>query len=738
MSHEIVLAGCRPEPLGSYLKAIGVLRLVASQTESSVLGWWNDSTFVLRSARTAEEIVQFFLTEWIPTPVLSPWNKDGQISATTLGNAAASLKASTEPRFAPYRQALEIAQQVLAEVEAEEVAAHRARRKVDMKAMQLRLLRNRLPDEALGWLDAVVAVGDDVAYSPLLGTGGNDGRFDFAKHFMEQLQAALDLPSKTRVRRRRHAGSSTAPRGESLLRAALFADPAVLERGPVGMHFPGQADVKFSPIGGDSLVNPWDVVLAVEGAIAFAPAFARRAGSAQARATFPFAFAGDAITNFAAAEGEDADGEFWAPLWSRPATYPEVARLLAEGRAEWNGRQARAAVDAARAACSLGVDRGISAFSRHLVVVRRGKSRLAQAVGRIAVREDPSVGVLTTIDGWLSRLRDAKMPPAVRAASAAVDRALWEATTASRASSFLGVLAAVADCERAVSCSPKARERVAPVVLDASRWWGVVDDGTTELRLAAALASARDPDGSSLRLLLRPQRRDAHGRLTWLEPGDGPRVQGFGRRPLPEVLADALVQRTLDVLARSDDTAHRGVQPAFLRAPIRARLADLTALVDRTLDLVRLERALNALLVLDRWQPLGGPRVPGALSAGAVVAPPVPLGLLVPFFCPQPLRLAGRDEPLVLTPQSRWPHALRAGRLGEVLGEARLRLQMERLEVAPTDVSVMANACDPIRVAAALLVPVEPVDARDALLWLAPPSEANVAPASSVVSPPST
>src|SRR5690554_4725912 len=44
---EIGLDGCRPTPLASYLKAIGVLRLVGEQADPGVRGRWTDAGFGL-------------------------------------------------------------------------------------------------------------------------------------------------------------------------------------------------------------------------------------------------------------------------------------------------------------------------------------------------------------------------------------------------------------------------------------------------------------------------------------------------------------------------------------------------------------------------------------------------------------------------------------------------------------------------------------------------------------------
>ena len=37
---EVLLPGCQPEPLSSYLKSLGVLRLVALQLDPEARGFW--------------------------------------------------------------------------------------------------------------------------------------------------------------------------------------------------------------------------------------------------------------------------------------------------------------------------------------------------------------------------------------------------------------------------------------------------------------------------------------------------------------------------------------------------------------------------------------------------------------------------------------------------------------------------------------------------------------------------
>src|ERR1035441_10887872 len=73
----IRLGGCALEPLGSYLKALSVLRLVSEQADGSARGWWERGSFHLETELDDNGLVSFFLERYRPTPILSPWNGGG-------------------------------------------------------------------------------------------------------------------------------------------------------------------------------------------------------------------------------------------------------------------------------------------------------------------------------------------------------------------------------------------------------------------------------------------------------------------------------------------------------------------------------------------------------------------------------------------------------------------------------------------------------------------------------------
>ncbi|MDA0661099.1 MAG: type I-U CRISPR-associated protein Csx17, partial [Planctomycetota bacterium] len=110
-------------------------------------------------------------------------------------------------------------------------------------------------------------------------------------------------------------------------------------------------------------ISPWSVLLSTEGAFQLLGGISRRMGSrSQPYAVFPFVSNPVAPAN--ASEVGCSWGEFWAPLWTSPATLGEVQALLQRGLARIGGRAAKAPSEFATAALSVGVDAGLAEFVR--------------------------------------------------------------------------------------------------------------------------------------------------------------------------------------------------------------------------------------------------------------------------------------------------------------------------------------------------------------------------------------
>ena len=72
---DLNLHGCTREPLAGYLKALAVLRIVSEQKDRNARGFWKGNSFVLRSIfETPQELTEFFMTQYSPSPIFRPWN----------------------------------------------------------------------------------------------------------------------------------------------------------------------------------------------------------------------------------------------------------------------------------------------------------------------------------------------------------------------------------------------------------------------------------------------------------------------------------------------------------------------------------------------------------------------------------------------------------------------------------------------------------------------------------------
>src|SRR5438874_6145998 len=110
--NTIRLEGCEVEPLGSYLKALAVLRLVTEQVDSKARGWWVPACFCLETILGQDGLVQFFLERYAPTPILSPWNGGSGFYPKDRKVGMEAITTSTGDRFSVYRDAIQKARQI--------------------------------------------------------------------------------------------------------------------------------------------------------------------------------------------------------------------------------------------------------------------------------------------------------------------------------------------------------------------------------------------------------------------------------------------------------------------------------------------------------------------------------------------------------------------------------------------------------------------------------------------------
>lgn len=699
-----------PYPLSAYLAAVGLLRVIGEQRDREVTGSWTSDSFVLDGIEP-DELVTFLLEDFAPSPVFSPWNKEGDPTQNkTTSEQLGHLVDSADARFRTYRDTVDAWRSIAGSAAWADGDKHE----------RLLAWRSTAPDPALGWIDAAAAAGPDRAwFPPLLGSGGNDGRFEFARLLHgELIRLFLD------DRQTRHT--------EGWLRSLLFGDPGpALVDSTSGMYDGDAAGgPNSSPQGSaPSASNPWAIVLAFEGLIAFGSAVASRLGVGRRQLVgAPFTVRASNADG-TAAPGEDARGEFLAPLWSRPARWSELRRLIGEGRLSWHGGMATDSVDAIRAVASLGADRGIDSFARHQIAKRNGLSYVAAPAGRVLVGDVTGIGGLGSADAWVKGARSVQTA-SVQAAARRYDRAQIAVVEADgRPESYQDALIALADLERAVSSSGAGRERCDPFplqtrgapTLDAATWMPILDDGTPELRLAASVASLQDHDHlpGARHPVVRLALRGLGGTPRWprwaedSDQRDPLAIEAWQARE--GVLLAVLRRRLLEapevpVRPGPDTTEGRlDLRPVGYGSGLWARLDDVAAVLRGSVDVDRTMVIARGLALLDGWD---GPDVRRSLSTSTPQHVPEPWFAAVRLCTSADLLRIRTDntdsDPVQVPARRRWARDISTGSLDHVGEDAATILR--RLGVTHLR-HLAAPAIDDRRaIALALLVRIAPFD----------------------------
>ena len=431
-------------------------------------------------------------------------------------------------------------------------------------------MRSETAARHVGYIDACYVLTAEEAAAPLLGSGGNDGSRDFGVNFAESLGDLVDFGD----------GSPTARARTELESALLDIARRAEARGSMGQFSPGQGGPNGT-IGyeGYNPLNAWDVVLALEGTVVFAGALTRQWGATGgSRAAFPFTFesTGAGAGSLSSEDPNRPRGEFWTPLWTKPATFLEAAAIFAEGRLTVGDRSARNGLDAARSVARIGAARGIGGFERYSIVQPDSKMPYqATPLGRLHTPDRPREDLVADLDAgdWLSRARrlagNRKTSP-TRAGQAMrrLEDALFEMTVANREpDGTRNALMALGGLVSWLVSSPAARKDSRPPPLLSPDWLRRADDGSAEFRVAAALAALGLP------AWIRSARADAQEPEAEL-PGEGGLDGADRERTSAEEKPDSTSRASLPV-ADEDSAGAPGRSPSRGAPPMAAHFGPL-------------------------------------------------------------------------------------------------------------------------------------------------------------------
>jgi CRISPR-associated protein Csx17 len=473
---------------------------------------------------------------------------------------------------------------------------------------------------------AVLLTEENPRYPPLLGTGGNDGRLDFTNNYMQRLVELFDA-----------ASGKAAPEASKLLNSALFGMSTTgLKSSAIGQFYPGAAGGPNATTGFDagSLINPWDFVLMLEGAVLFAAAATRRLESAEPGVmSYPFTVraTGSGEGNTALNDEGNARAEIWLPLWNNPTGLEEIKNLLSEGRVTLDRKPVRDGLDFVRAISRLGIERGIDAFQRYAFVMRSGKAYLATPLARVNVSRNTAARLIDQLDSresnnWLYRFRKlarAKESPArIQSLVRKLEDALFDLAKFDEPKYVQQVLILLGQIQGYLSESSAGREKCSPVPVLTEEWVNKANDNSPEFQIACALASIHAKvvnDKSPIAMFMaehfapvqesykfRKWDEEAHHSVVW------------SRNTLEDNLYAVLQRRLLDVERNS-------LPDKPLAGTASAPLSAITAWFNGGADPRRITDLLAGLVLI---------RLSFSLADDSYDYPlPAAYALLKPFFC---------------------------------------------------------------------------------------------------------
>lgn len=752
---KLALLGGGPDSLIEYLKSLGVFRVISEQVdEEARMLWDEDDVPVIQFSFDIEreELMRSFMQDYVPTPIVIPWSGSDFFNIPTgedtkkfkqpptEGELVKAFLRTESDRLQIYRKSILRSLEAIKElgITKKDITGGGKRNRV-CKSRLISLLRSELPDHMVYFIDAaVVPQGERVSPNTLLGSGGgNDGRLHLGGNFMQCLWLCLPEFSPQRDLRGAYKGFDSSAACEESLFGTMSDKITSIPGDSPGLYSPGGVGGPNATEGfeSNSLRNPWDFIFNMEGVLLFSGALSRRMGKMSKKsggdsASFPFMCRLSQDTDLITGSETD-DREVWMPIWRKPASLASLKVLFAEGRAEVSGRQARDGIDFARAIVSLGVDRGISEFRRYALVRGRvgGENyHTSTQLGIMRTRSRPLANerLLDDIDPWLRSLRgachgdrgSAKLKPRLRG----LERSIMNFCRNGGNLHLQKVLVELGRSERALAFM--GNPPISPLTLS-PRWIRACDDGSTEYRIAASLASIYDKWAGPLR--------------SQLEPVSGMRYPKWDKnaksigdiQSLSSALSEVLHRRvTLAIANEADFSPTKG--------QISANLADVHRYLSGAVEDSRIMDLLWGLATVRwwefdwdehslRWERRHHPEIPRLYCLLKMMFLPGNIDLKPNGETVQWMLNYKPEEGIRMPVSLEVVHLLKAGRVSDALDRTVRRLYASGLRPKGSSTrsapDYIIPGIEPIRVLSSLLIPMWEIDSLARPVLRAPVKE---------------
>jgi len=649
--------GISVDSLGEYLMGIGLLS-VLSQCWPGVRGCWrNDNFCIIAEGASRDAIENYILDRWKVTESefkYELWWKEDQKKDTKVKS---------------------------------DINIWRARSQQD----DIRKVIH---------LDAHIIGAGRNQFNPIFGTGGNIGRRDIAKAVDE---AISKLKNKSKQIRK-------------WLKYTLWCegDPELqlpeLSSTGTWFIFANKTFNSGQEWYQEGRLSPWSFLLALKGALLLVGGVNRRwSGTAHPYAVFPF------ITDIASPSTQEevglAKAEFWAPLWSHPATLTEVRALFERGYSRIGERTAKAPHEFALAARAAGVDAGISAFAR-FVLRQTTSAQTYEAIPEEHIRtsdsETAEATLIQELMPWLDRLpdepRDSKRRGEFRGLRGPIERLIIKVfQRPDDPEHWQKLLLSLSETQLRLDNNREWRTRCDALPWLHPDWFEKAwPEPPTEIQVARAIASLGA--GTKMPLLVN---------IFSVELGEGGQPFFPKERTQKAVWhCGAVVPLLADVLQRRlIDTDSTGELP--LKAPYLCDAQTIRALLAGALDWDLIGRWIPPLsLVRWSWQANRPQPEESSLEADGLC---LLIALFRPFFHPYSIKLDDAElfperlRPTAITARSLL-NLIRQGEWHEAIRLAESRYRAAGISIVTSPMQIIDDEVDGELAAASLLIPLNSRD----------------------------
>jgi CRISPR-associated protein Csx17 len=296
-----------------YLSMLGLYRAILQRDINATLSFANGVE--IRSKLSKEGVIDYLFNDFRPSPILSPWNGSAGFDGKPNKAFDFALE-SKDPRLEDWQEAQEALRAFLP-----------CKDKLDL----LWALRENGPVSFLPWFDACWVsvrpqgkVGRQLKANPMCGAGGNFGRLDISRKYLEAVALCLGNLANcesalSRVFERASFHCSESRKAERL---RGFLNWSGSDFATVPMSFGS-----YAPGGSSESRNPWEFLFLVEGLCMLAPSRHKdvrwlQAALGQVHPTHPM------IKKFKAEE--IFSQEAILPTWTEHKGFKDVSTALAQ------------------------------------------------------------------------------------------------------------------------------------------------------------------------------------------------------------------------------------------------------------------------------------------------------------------------------------------------------------------------------------------------------------------------